>query len=69
MKNIQLLLLKAPVGMADARNGSITKTYFTMDLINNSKCDDSFANLGTKAVILGASSAFVIVLVLGLLSV
>jgi len=55
--------------MADARNGSTTKTYFTMDLINNYKCDDSFANFSTKAVILGASSAFLIVLVLGLLSV
>jgi hypothetical protein len=55
--------------MADARNQPTTKTYFTMDLINNSKCDDSFASFSTKAVILGASSAFVIVLVLGLLSV
>jgi hypothetical protein len=55
--------------MADARNELTTKTYFTMDLINNSKCDDSFVNFSTKAVIWGASSAFLIVLVLGLLSV
>ena len=42
---------------------------FTMNLINNSKTDDSFSYLITKAVILGASLAFLFVLVLGLLSV
>jgi hypothetical protein len=40
-----------------------------MDLINNSKTDDSFSYPITKAVILGASLAFLFVLVLGLLSV
>ena len=45
------------------------KHFFTMDLINNSKSDDSLLILYTKAVILGASFAFLIVLVLGLLSV
>ena len=45
------------------------KHNFTMDLINNSKSDDSLIILGTKAVIWGASSAILIVLVLGLFSV
>ena len=45
------------------------KHFFTMDLINNSKSDDYLLILYTKAVILGASFAFLIVLVLGLLSV
>ena len=45
------------------------KHYFTMNLINSSKSDDSFSNLSTKAVIWGASFAFLIVLVLGLLSI
>ena len=45
------------------------KHYSTMDLIKNSYSDDSLANLNSQAVILGASLAFLIVLVLGLLSV
>ena len=45
------------------------KHFFTMDLINNSKSDDSLLILYTKAVIWGASFAFLIILVLGLLSI
>ena len=45
------------------------KHNFTMDLINNSKCDDSLLNPSIKAVIWGASAALLFVLVLGLLSV
>ena len=51
------------------QNDDQRKHFFTMDLINNSKTDDSFSYLITKAVILGASLAFLFVLVLGLLSV
>ena len=54
--------------MADATDDK-TKHFFTMDLINNSKTDDSLSNLSTKAVIWGAFFAFFFVLVLGLLSV